>query len=146
MVIASWAPPLLLLAMLAPVGVIAAFAVPAGIGLALFAAIWQATLQSHVPDDQLSRLSSYDWLGSIALLPAGFLLAGIIEGILGPQGGLLGAGVVVILATLAMASVPSVRRLGLPPVSTTPNRLGRKTPARRSGPPPLRTTGQGFES
>jgi MFS family permease len=111
MVIASWAPPVLLLAVLAPVGVIAAFAVPAGMSLALFAAIWQTTLQSHVPNEQLSRLSSYDWMGSIALLPVGYLLAGFIGVALGARGGLLSAGAVVLVATFAVASVPSVRNL-----------------------------------
>jgi len=120
MVIASWAPPVLLLAVLAPVGVIAAFAVPAGMSLALFAAIWQATLQSHVPSDQLSRLSSYDWMGSIALLPVGYLLAGFFGAALGTRGGLLSAGVVVLVATFAVASVPSVRHLKSPKLARKP--------------------------
>jgi len=120
MVIASWAPPVLLLAVLAPVGVIVAFAVPAGMSLALFAAIWQATLQSHVPSEQLSRLSSYDWMGSIALLPVGYLLAGFIGVSLGARGGLLSAGVVVLVATLAVASVPSVRHLSSPRLARKP--------------------------
>jgi len=111
MVIASWAPLILLLAALAPVALIAAFAVPAGMSLAIFAAIWHTTMQSHLPREHLSRLSSYDWVGSIALLPVGYLLAGFIEAALGTRAGLLGAGVVVIVATFAVASVPSVRHL-----------------------------------
>ena len=114
MAIVAWAPAVLLLAALAPVGAIVPFAGLAGMGLALFAAIWHTTLQSHVPGEQLSRLSSYDWLGSVALLPVGYLLAGFVEAVLGPRAGLLGAGVVVLVATSAMASVPSIRRLGSP--------------------------------
>jgi MFS family permease len=114
MVIASWAPPVLLLATLAPVGVIAAFAALAGASLALFAALWQTTLQSHVPSEQLSRLSAYDWLGSLALLPVGYVLAGFTEAAVGLRGGLLSAGVVVLIATMAVASVPSVRELSSP--------------------------------
>jgi MFS family permease len=120
MVIASWAPPVLLLAALAPIGVIVAFAVPAGMSLALFAAIWQTTVQSQVPSEQLSRLSSYDWVGSVALLPVGYLLAGFIGAALGTRGGLLSAGVVVLVATLAVVAVPSVRRLKSPQLARKP--------------------------
>lgn len=49
LVIASWALPLLLLATAASVGLIAAAVALAGGGLALFSAIWETTLQSHVP-------------------------------------------------------------------------------------------------
>jgi MFS family permease len=111
MAIALWAPLVLLLAALAPVGVIVGFAALAGAGLALFAAIWQTTLQNHVPSEQLSRLSAYDWVGSIALLPVGYMLAGFTQTALGLRGGLLSAGVVVLVATMAVASVPSVRQL-----------------------------------
>lgn len=120
LVIASWAPPVLLLAALAPVGVIAAFAALAGAGLAFFAAIWQTTLQSHVPDEQLSRLSAYDWVGSTALLPIGYLLAGLTEATLGLRGGLLSAGVMVLVATFAVASIPGVRHLKSPRLARKP--------------------------
>jgi MFS family permease len=119
-VIASWAPPVLLLAALAPLGAIVAFAVLAGMGLALFAALWQTTLQSHIPSEQLSRLSSYDWVGSVALLPVGYLLAGFVGAALGAQGGLLVAGAVVLVATFAVTSVPSVRRLKPPQLTRKP--------------------------
>lgn len=114
LVIAFWAPLVLLLAALAPVGVIVAFAALAGAALAIFTAIWQTTLQRHVPSEQLSRLSAYDWVGSIALLPVGYVLAGFTEAALGLRGGLLSAGVVVLVATMAVASVPSVRQLSPP--------------------------------
>jgi len=113
--IAAWAAPALLLAAGAPVGAIVVCAALAGAGLALFTALWQTTLQSHVPDEQLSRLSAYDWVGSLALMPAGYLLAGLTEAAVGPRGGLLIAGVAAIVATLAVASVPSVRRLSSQP-------------------------------
>jgi hypothetical protein len=44
--------------------------------MALFSAMWETTLQREVPEDKLSRVSSYDWMGSIAFLPAGYALAG----------------------------------------------------------------------
>jgi hypothetical protein len=111
-IVASWVPPLLLLAVLAPIGAIVPFAAAAGMGLALFATLWHTTLQNQVPSEQLARLSSYDWMGSVALLPVGYLLAGFIGAALGPQGALLGAGVATLVATLVVVSVPSVRSLG----------------------------------
>lgn len=109
--IASWAAPLLLLAIEAPLGLIAAAAALAGGGLALFAAIWDTTLQSHVPANQLSRLSAYDWLGSLACLPIGYALAGATEGVVGAGPGLLFGAAVVLLATTLVAALPSVRQL-----------------------------------
>jgi MFS family permease len=111
MAIASWALPVLLLAALAPVGMIVPFAALAGAGSAVFAAIWQTTLQSYVPSEQLSRISAYDWVGSLALLPVGYVLAGFTEAAVGLRGGLLSAGIVVLVATVAVATVPSVREV-----------------------------------
>src|SRR5690349_947185 len=108
MAIATWAFPVLLLSALAPVGTIIPFAAFAGAGLAVFAAIWQTSLQSNVPSEQLSRLSAYDWIGSLALLPVGYMLAGFTEAAMGLRGGLMSAGIVVLVATVAIASVPSV--------------------------------------
>lgn len=123
MALASWALPVLLLAVLAPVGMIVPFAALAGAGLAVFAAIWQTTLQSNVPSEQLSRLSAYDWVGSLALLPVGYALAGFTEAAVGLRGGLLGAGIVVLVATVAVASVPSVRNLSALQLKRKPVRV-----------------------
>lgn len=120
MAIATWVFPVLLLSALAPVGTIVPFAALAGAGLAIFAAIWQTTLQSNVPSEQLSRLSAYDWVGSLALLPVGYMLAGFTEAALGLRGGLMSAGIVVLAATAAVASVPSVRDLSAPQVKRKP--------------------------
>ncbi len=69
-----WTVPLLLLATLAPVGLIAAGAAAAGASLALFGALWETVLQTRVPIPLRSRLSSYDLLGSFALIPLGYML------------------------------------------------------------------------
>lgn len=69
-------------------GVIAAFALgPAlpvlyvlmaagGLGIGLFAVWWETALAQRIPPHLLSRVSAWDWMGSLALLPAGYLLAG----------------------------------------------------------------------
>ena len=47
-----------------------------GLGLALFDVWWLTALAERIPPDRLSRVSSYDWLVSLGLVPLGFLLAG----------------------------------------------------------------------
>ena len=39
----------------------------------------------HIPADALSRVSSYDWMGSLALLPLGFAIAGPIASAVGAR-------------------------------------------------------------
>ncbi len=77
-----------------------------GVGLALFGIWWETALAERVPPHTLSRVSAYDWMGSLALLPVGYLLAG-------PLGDALGAGVVLgagsMLAVLVLAAGMAVR-------------------------------------
>lgn len=49
-----------------------------GIGVALFGVWWQTALASRIPPRALSRVTSYDWMGSLALLPLGYLLVGVV--------------------------------------------------------------------
>jgi len=78
----------------------------AGIGLALFGVWWETALAERIPPSRLSRVSSYDWMMSLALLPIGYLLAGPLGEALG-EAALLAAGS--ILATLALAAGVFVR-------------------------------------
>jgi hypothetical protein len=45
-------------------------------GTMVFNALWETTLQHHIPPSARSRVSAYDWLGSIALQPVGYALIG----------------------------------------------------------------------
>ncbi|MDQ3824157.1 MAG: MFS transporter, partial [Actinomycetota bacterium] len=67
---------LLLLVPPAPAVVMALAAVVAMIGVSISIAVWTTTLQEHVPDRALSRVSAYDWLGSLVAMPLGYALAG----------------------------------------------------------------------
>ena len=68
--------PLVALALASGEVVIAAAAFVAGVGVEFFEVLWATTLQSRIPADRLSRVSSYDWLGSFALVPLGTILVG----------------------------------------------------------------------
>lgn len=78
----------------------------AGTGIALFGVWWETALAERVPPHTLSRVSAYDWMGSLALMPLGYVLAG-------PLGETLGSSEVIIagsvLATLALAAGMLVR-------------------------------------
>jgi predicted MFS family arabinose efflux permease len=93
-----------------------------GGGISLFDVWWQTALAERIPPEALSRVTSYDWMVSGALLPAGFLLAG-------PLAGALGA-VEVVLGGSALALVAF--GLGLLPRETRMlRRLGRGEPVRQ---------------
>ena len=63
--------PLAFLAIPAPAPVTAVGALLAGAGLAVANNLWETTQQRHVPEELLSRVSSYDWFGSLAAVPVG---------------------------------------------------------------------------
>lgn len=104
-----WALPLLLLAGAAPIGLIVLGAAAAGASLAVFAALWQTVLQSRIPAELRSRISSYDLLGSFAFLPLGYMLGGLVEASIGATPGLIAGAAILAICTLAITAVPGVR-------------------------------------
>jgi predicted MFS family arabinose efflux permease len=107
----TMAPLLALLGIAAPLLLILPAALIAGFGLELYGVFWDTTLQQHIPDEKLSRVSSYDVLGSFALIPVGVAVMGPISGAIGVADTLIGAAIVVVVATLAVISVADVRNL-----------------------------------
>lgn len=61
-----------------PLPVLLPCAVAAGVGLALFSVWWETALAQRIPPQALSRVASYDWMGSYALLPLGFVAVGVL--------------------------------------------------------------------
>ena len=49
----------------------------------LFGIWWETALAERVPPHMLSRVTAYDWMGSLALLPIGYVLAGPLGEALG---------------------------------------------------------------
>jgi MFS family permease len=109
-----WALEPVLLARPAPTWAIAA-AAAAGFGAISFAnALWFTTLQEQIPREALSRLSSYDWLGSIVFQPLGYVLAGPVSAEIGISATLLAGAALHASSRVALAFVPSVRGLKRP--------------------------------
>ncbi|GGV31171.1 MFS transporter [Kitasatospora herbaricolor] len=94
-----------------PVLLIAALEAVTGVGVSLFFVLWETSLQTHVPEDSLSRVSSYDHLLSAGLMPLGLVLAGPVSAALGLRPTLYAMTVLGVPAALALLCLPSVRQL-----------------------------------
>lgn len=105
------APPVALLALHAPAPMIATAQAIGGTGMGLFMAVWQTTLQQHVPEEALSRVSAWDWMGSFLFLPLGLIAAGPVADVIGVSTTLWISVAWAVLSTLAVLCVPSVRHL-----------------------------------
>ena len=96
------------LALHAPVAILVAISVGAGIGIAVHLALWFTVFQKHVPEEARSRVSSYDALGSLVLVPIGAAIAGPVAALIGASATLLGAFVIMVACFAATISQPSV--------------------------------------
>ena len=65
--------------------------------------------QRRIPQESLSRVSSYDWFGSLLFNPLGLALAGPIAAAIGTSKTLAIAGCWFIFSSLLLAALPSVR-------------------------------------
>jgi hypothetical protein len=84
----------------APLPVVYPLELLGGMAFALFIVWWETALARLVPPHLLSRVTSFDWMGSLALMPIGYVAAG-------PLGEALGAGPV-LLAGAAVAAIALV--------------------------------------
>jgi hypothetical protein len=84
-----------------------------GIGFALGNTLWMTALQRNVPEHALSRISSFDWLGSVALNPIGYALIGPIAAAIGTAETLVIAAVLNIAVCVGVTLLPSVRAIGM---------------------------------
>jgi MFS family permease len=109
--VALLALPLFALAMSRDVPLIAVAALASGVGIEVFEVNWSVALQEQVPLAMLSRVSSYDALGSTVLRPVGNSLAGPVAAALGIAVTLAGGGAVVLASVLVILCVPEVRQL-----------------------------------
>jgi len=106
-----FAVPIVALAVVAPLPVLMVASVAGGMTIPVFVTAWLTSLQQHVEPEALSRVSAYDWFGSVATLPIGYALIGPISNALGDSGALWLAAAVWVAASAAVLAVPSIRRL-----------------------------------
>jgi MFS family permease len=90
---------------------IAGLEVLAGICVTGCFTLWETSLQEHVPDHALSRVSSYDYLTSAGLIPLGNLLAGAVSSAVGVEPSLFAMSALGVTASLLVLALPAVRHL-----------------------------------
>jgi hypothetical protein len=108
---AIWAPAFALFALAPPLWVAGPLFVLVGFGFAMFDVSWDTALQERIPPYALSRVSSFDWMGSLALLPLGYLLAGPAAEAFGAVEVLVVGGVLALLVQLVALATPGVWKL-----------------------------------
>jgi MFS family permease len=108
---ALWPLSWLLLAGPGSVGAIAVAAFAGGAGLMIFNALWETSLQQQVPAAALSRVSAYDWFGSVAFEPVGVALVGVVAAAVGTSTTLWVSAAIDLLGIFAVLTVPGVRQL-----------------------------------
>lgn len=82
-----------------------------GIGIQIFSMGWNLALQENVPQEMLSRASSYDQLGSYAAIPLGQICLGPVAAASSVGGVILVCGVAYVAVSLVLLLSPSIRGL-----------------------------------
>lgn len=127
--------PLAALALALPLWALAPSMFAAGVAIEVFAVGWMLALAQEIPEEMMSRVSAYDWLGSIAIMPLGLALAGPAAQAFGRTRSLWGSAALVVVLTAAVLLLPEVRRLeraGAPPAAA-PVAAGQPTVKAPSG-------------
>lgn len=83
----------------------------AGAGAEILAIGWQTALHEHVPNEVLSRVSSYELLGSFVAIPIGQLLVGPLSNLWGQRDLAIAAGILCVVAAGLPLLSRSVRNL-----------------------------------
>jgi hypothetical protein len=109
--------PELLLAVPAPLILISVAALLSGVGGMVFNTLWETTLQQHIPAAARSRVSSYDWFGSLALQSLGFALIGPFAAAVGTSTALYLCGALDLVVVSTLLAVKDIRTLTPVPAS-----------------------------
>ncbi len=117
---------LIALALVAPLWVLAATSFVASAGIGVHLTLWFTVFQQQVPERAQSRVSSYDTLGSLVLVPLGLALVGPVAATVG-QEETLWLSLAIMLASwagiLALPSVWAIRRSEVEPDADVPPTL-----------------------
>ena len=117
-----WPPAIAVFALAPPLWVAVPLFVLVGFGFSMFDISWDTALQERIPPHLLSRVSSFDWMGSLALLPLGYLLAGPLAEAFGAIEVLIVGGALAFVVQLVALATPGVWKLErLQPNSPTPS-------------------------
>ncbi len=110
LVIAVWPLMIVSFAAGAPVALVVVLSVATGTGFALFDVFWNTTMAEQIPPHALSRASAYEWMGSLILLPVGYLAAGPVAEATSTETVLVG-GAILTAVVLALGLAPRETRM-----------------------------------
>ncbi|WP_205698214.1 MFS transporter [Conexibacter sp. SYSU D00693] len=99
------------LAVDAPLVLTLAVAAAGGWGLSLFDVWWTTALSELIPPAALGRVSAFDWMGSLALLPVAYALAGPLADAVGAREVLAVGGIACVVTTALPLLARGVREL-----------------------------------
>jgi MFS family permease len=99
------------LALAAPVWALALVMFVTGVAIEVFAVGWMLALHQEIAEEKMSRVSAYDWFGSVAMTPIAMALAGPAADLFGRTRALWGCSVLVVVLTAGVLALPDVRRL-----------------------------------
>ena len=102
---------LISLAFAAPLWIVSIGSFAWGVSIEFFQVLWYTALQTNVPREALSRVSSYDAMGSLMFGPIGLALAGPLVSLVGLQSAFLICAAVITVAILLTLLSRSVRTL-----------------------------------
>jgi MFS family permease len=103
--------PLVALAIPAPLAVVVVVTVVYNAGLIVLNELWTVSVQQLVPNEVLSRVTSWDWLASMSTLPLGYAIVGPVAAALGARGAFGVAVALTVLPVLWLATVPAIRAI-----------------------------------
>ncbi|QMU97521.1 MFS transporter [Microbacterium esteraromaticum] len=104
--------PLTMLGVHPAVVLVAIAAFLAGAGAEVFSTGWNVAMMENIPLDKLSRVSSYDMLGSFVVMPIGTLVYGWLITHAEPATVLITSGILYAVIAASTTFVPSVWKMG----------------------------------
>jgi MFS family permease len=93
------------------VAVLAASTAAAGTGWSIWSVMWATSVQTHIPEQVLNRVSAYEVAGSVLSIPVGRALAGPAGEAVGEADLLVASSVIGLVSCLVLLFVPTVRGL-----------------------------------
>jgi MFS family permease len=94
-----------------PTAAIAVAAAAGYAGMSFSNALWFTALHERIPRESLSRVSSFDWLGSLVFQQAGYIAAGPLAAAIGMPATLLASAALQASASIGGALTPPIRAL-----------------------------------
>jgi predicted MFS family arabinose efflux permease len=104
----------------APLAVILALAVVDGSSGTVFNTLWYTAIQREIPAGEQSRVTSWDYLGTLAMQPLGLALAGPFAAAIGISEALYVAAGLWVVLLAAVLAVPAVRDFTGDPATASP--------------------------